>query len=474
MFRRKAAGFGVALAALVTDPVRPIGAEAFSFDGQAIPSPLQMKVYQAFYVYATSDAAERRYPHPMITEDLMLIPDTSSLGSQAYPSAGIPELQAYRSLQMLVIPQKHFFSLVDPAGFCGYGTDQSPVLSLRRNISGAVLRTITTLRQEHVEAMLPETGVYLLVISNCGNLSSARITGTASVRNPHGYLPATEYHKIGFWGATILIYILLVAFWGALVLKDWSNLLALQKELLVVCLLGVAESIIMLKLYLTWNEQPDFPELLFLFGSVASSWKTCVMIRLALNAGEAVEDLPFWTSTTTAALLVAYAVADFRFRSTLRFRASYSLQFQDVLWNAMPVTLMFAVLLLLSGNALMRRASDMTSSYSPLRAPLFNASVIILGCGGVGAVIALVLQTLDYTCGEDSTMWRLHFLMSDGLPQAVFVPGLCAAMVVWRPTEATKVDSRLQMPPSAPSCEDGEIVGAPLGGDSEAASAPAE
>ena len=39
---------------------------------------------------------------------------------------------------------------------------------------------------------LPRAGRYFLVISNCGDMEGARVTGDIVARNPHGYLPGDE------------------------------------------------------------------------------------------------------------------------------------------------------------------------------------------------------------------------------------------------------------------------------------------
>lgn len=66
---------------------------------------------------------------------------------------------------------------------------------------------------ENLTKDITQSGVYLLVFSNCGQKDSIKISGDVVVRNPYGYLPGNDYYKWPFHSLLIGCYSVLIGIW---------------------------------------------------------------------------------------------------------------------------------------------------------------------------------------------------------------------------------------------------------------------
>ena len=107
---------------------------------------------------------------------------------------------------------------------------------------------------EDTKRILRETGVYILMFSNCqGSNPPVAVTGRVSVKNPYGYLPGTEYYKLPFYGWLSVLYTVLAFVWLGLSVKWWREALSLHACIAGVIFLGLMECFFFFVFFSDWN-----------------------------------------------------------------------------------------------------------------------------------------------------------------------------------------------------------------------------
>merc|ERR1712008_55938 len=89
--------------------------------------------------------------------------------------------------------------------------------------------------------VMNKTGKYIIIISNCGRLANATITGRVAVQNSFGYLPAYEYGTLHFYGWLALVHTMLNFLWLSLQIKELKHLLPVQRGLTLISMTAMLE-----------------------------------------------------------------------------------------------------------------------------------------------------------------------------------------------------------------------------------------
>ena len=99
------------------------------------------------------------------------------------------------------------------------------------------------------------SGMHYLLLSSCdAKTGIVRFSGQTIWRNPHGHLPGELYFFLPFFGLLTLGYLLMLAVWGVLCCRYWSQLLPLQAAIAGVIFLAVLEAATWWRCYHAFNE----------------------------------------------------------------------------------------------------------------------------------------------------------------------------------------------------------------------------
>jgi len=449
----------IAVAILAAIAPRGAWAQPFVFDGVPVPGPLTLQTHYLFYVYAAKDAPDRRHGDPTVSMELVLLPDEASRAP-----APLEELARYESFGVAVLPQADFDATFHSRSFCSpRGASDASKLTVRETASGdaVVLHAISGGSMKPHEDALRRSGVYVLAAANCGNLTGFKVSGTVSVRNPHGFLPGVDYSKKDMYGLFFLVYLTISLVWIRCSHRWMGRLFMVQRSMLWVCLTAASESAAMWLFYVLWNSSNAVHQVLFFAGSLFSLWKVLLLFREALLASEVFRDdagsAPSACNAPAHLALVAYAGAEFRFRLMAQFRTGYGLGSSEMFWNALPMVALGLLLFAWGGLSLMREKQALLDRNMGDRASLLTQSQVVVGAAAVGALATLALQLADPGLSADVGSWGLHGLISDGLGQCVFASVLAAAMLVWWPSESKQRESA-----SAAACPECQRIGAAM------------
>jgi len=402
----------------------------FTFDGLAPLQPLTLQQHYLFYVLIPSNAKGQKQASATVTVDAKIAPR---------PSA--QETVGYKGLHVAILPHDDFDKFVDTKRFCDardrlvLAPDAAKQADL---LAGPFL--LTGQNESKQQAVLTRSGVYTLVIANCGNLTDVEISGSVSVKNPHGFLPATDYNKeIVYWGF-LVFYLLATSGWLVATLSLWEQLFEVQKDITAVSLLGAIECCLMGIVYRTSNQTDSFSENLFVLACLASMMKVCGLLRMAKQSTESFGGIEGATSGTLSNIMVnivivIYVVAEFNFRQVLRVRFAYALKSNEVMLNAVPCLLAGLVVYIWGHLSLLRQRDAAKDHGRANEVLLITRSHVVLCFGTVGALLVGFAQLADTIDNGSISSWKSHCLISDGLPQLIFTMVLVSCMFVWWPAD---------------------------------------
>uniref|UniRef100_A0A7S2PHF2 GOST seven transmembrane domain-containing protein n=1 Tax=Zooxanthella nutricula TaxID=1333877 RepID=A0A7S2PHF2_9DINO len=452
--RRPRAARRPALWWALTGLVGRAAAETFVFDEVPVPPGKTLQTQFLFYVYSHEDSPAARSGPPVVKFDL---------GLQKIREEGEGHsIEGYQGLEALVLPRKDLWALVDPSKFCGHADTQGKfVFHEDARPAGVVRHEISSSHLVEEAEMTGRSGVYVLVLTNCGaDLTNVKVSGSVSVQNPHGFLPAIDYPKKTLFGTLAVLYSVSTLTWLYVALRWWSELYYVQKGIALINITGAIECVLWWLFYYQWNESSEFNSLLFLLAGLSTLWKVMAAFRAVLISSISAE--PFTVddedsddSLKVHVALVLYMVCSFNEMTVSAFRHSRALQLDFVLMNAAPPIAVASALFLWSHVSLARAITLMKERRHDADVKLFIRSQAILVLATLGGLIVVLLHVFDPTAGDDFDQWSSHWFFSDGAFQLIFFASLCAAMFTWLPSQSQGHEY------SQVSQAGGDLIGAP-------------
>lgn len=271
-----------------------VRAQIVTFDRTLMPDNFTLHVLRMFYVYAHKDAPE----HSASGDPIVRL---RGLTLQDAPAG-------YEGIQVLMMQFEHaqrFVTLEARSSLCcsdalaaqgKCGKDQ-----LNLDIFGSNSAAQDPMAEADayelvnftlaangspldVSEVLHRTGIYVLMVSNCGIKTGARMSGTIEVRNPYGFLPANEYHKMPFYGWLALVYLVCGAAWAYLSVTWWKEMVSIQHCISAVICFGLLECLIWYIFYWAWNSSGTALEPVRVLGIFSSGLKSVYTYMLVLVA----------------------------------------------------------------------------------------------------------------------------------------------------------------------------------------------
>mmetsp|Transcript_12855 Transcript_12855/g.29003 ORF Transcript_12855/g.29003 Transcript_12855/m.29003 type:complete len:479 (+) Transcript_12855:82-1518(+) len=426
-------------------------AQVYNFEAVRVPMSRTLKILHSFYVYSHDEAPERTgLALPQVAFKNVHAESTNP----AIPTSSKTD---YHSIQVSLMRYENFWNIIDPKEFCCTKDDDKALCpesdGLRVNRSRYASEDAADVyihRVEFVEPgltldetkVIPKTGVYLLVLSNCGWFQEATISGQVSVKGSYGYLPGNEYFKIPFYGWLLCIYMVLATIWFFLSLRWWKELFAIQWCISAVIILGLMESLARYVYVQDWNTTGEQPLVLCVIVILASAVKTTFshMLLLVVSLG--------WRVTRPQ--LARRVICKIQAISLLYIVLVFTTGSVRSLWTDLPATNVFTyvfilclytVLLLDAGifcwvfTALSNLKETLADNGETEKLLLFSRLRKIL----VFAMTVQIAQIATVYLYETPSVhlypgqWQYVFLLGEGCPHVLFLVVLAANMYLWAP-----------------------------------------
>jgi hypothetical protein len=283
-----------------------------------------------------------------------------------------------------------------------------------------------------------ETGVYILVFSNCGDFSNGVVDGEVIVRNSYGYLPGNEYHKMPFYGWLLLIYIVLTVAWLALSLRWWKEMFNIQNCITAVVIFGLLECMLWYVFFSRWNADGSRHQVLFILSILSSVIKNIFSYMLVLVAslgwGITRPYLDRHVILKIQAVCFLYIVLDFIREAVLSFRHSHSLSLAFVLLCLLPVSLLNGGIFYWVFTALSSLMETLKDRRQFEKLELFNRLWKVLIFALAVATVTLLIQIFNLS-RSITARWKFQWLLTDGVSHILFLVVLAVMMYLWAPNK---------------------------------------
>jgi len=308
-------------------------AQIYQMEQVAVPEAKSFQMVHAFYVYSHEEAPDRSMGQPFVK--------FHSLVSHAL-SKPDSELSNYEGLQLSILPYQALWKLINTDRFCSTAADvfvhaaqktgqllvQKGATANFSDLNVYVHTVPFTPHPKDMQVPVLQTGVYILVYSNCGDFSEAKVTGSVIVKNSYGLLPGNEYHKMPFYGWLSLLYVMMAFVWMGLSLRWWRGLLRIQYCIAAVLFLSLVEAFLWWIFFNDWNHTGIRGRFLFIMAILSSVVKSVFSYMLALVAslgwGVTQPYLDRKTIMKTMAVSFLYIVLEFIREAVLSFKNSDS------------------------------------------------------------------------------------------------------------------------------------------------------
>lgn len=425
---------------------RPSCAQIYHFDRATIPANKSLHVLYTYYIYSRKDSPEHT--------DQQAFVKFHSVSSRTMGRLTDRELSDYEGIQLSIMKFDDFWNVIDPKKFCCSWEDvqarkckKSDQLLVQKP-PGATLEDtnvyLHTARFPNSSTFHPRdkrmdvhsTGVYILMFSNCGDYTDATVSGSVLVKNPYGYLPGIDYHKMPFYGWLSLGYTFLAVIWMALSLRWWRELFNIQNCVAVVILFGLMESFLWYIYFNDWNTNGTRGKFLFVLAILSSVVKSVFSYMLVLVAslgwGVTRPFLDKMVVLKIQAVCFLYIVLDVIREVVLSFRHTHSLSLAFVLLCLLPVSLLNGAIFYWVFTALSTLIQTLQERKQTAKLVLFQRLWRILVFSLTVATGSLLYQIFTFS-RSISSRWMYQWMFTDGVSHIIFLFVLICMMYLWAP-----------------------------------------
>ena len=338
------------------------------------------------------------------------------------------------------------------SGLCHF--EQLNTLIVPVNLPGAFLQTFTiqngeTTKFSHDPTIthhdIKETGMYILLMGNCGASSSnVLMSGQIESMDPYGYLPADLFGNLPFYLALSCTYTILAILWIYVNAKYIDQVIPLQFWISVLIMCGMVETTGMYGHYEYWNEHgsPSLSIMTFglIFGISKRTLSRIVVMLVSLGYGIVKPSIGADMGKVMQ-LGGAYFVVSFAYVIVTMFPTKHKKTDEnDVDYVSLFIFLLaaidtvFYVWIIQSISALLatlavRQQGVKYLLYRNFRGVLFLA----LFCAIIWSIYSgLVIYSPDD--GEDHLTWQSRWTV-DALWEFIYFVVLAAIAHMWAPSE---------------------------------------
>jgi hypothetical protein len=362
-------------------------------------------------------------------------------------------LENYKGIQITVLRHSDVNAYIDLTKLCSDKFDvnmgrtpSTGMLLLRQeekysNKSGQAWQLSVPFHgnSTYTREAVDRTGIYMLLVSNCGDMKGVVINGRMKLHHAYGYLPGNEYPKMTFYGWLVLAYVGLTVVWAALSIRWWSQLFRIHGCISVVLLFGVGESVLWNVFYHDWNivgRQTDRGTILFvialLFTVLKSTCSYMLVLVASLGWGVTKPQLANSTICKISVLCILYIGLAFTREVVLSFRHSHSIPAHLVLTVFAPISLLNAIIFCWIFTALGRLMETLKQEKQTEKFQLFlTLFAVLIAAIGV-ATLALMVEVYNLS-RPPQAVWKHQWILTDAVSHLLFLLVLVAMMYLWAP-----------------------------------------
>jgi len=404
----------------------PASGEVFRLKERPVPPGYSLQGLTAFTIYAPPDGptAAKAGDGPFV----------EFKGVQAHstdPSKADGDLGHYASIQLSLVSVEDYDNHISKYPTC----DSNDQISAE----GASMSTYTVgfTKNQFMHFGINKTGTYFLLMTNCGNLSQAEVSGQVAVRNPFGFMSGTQYHKLSFFGYNMIFYIVLTVIWLALCVIWRQELIAVHAIVGLVIALKLVENVSWTSHLYSMNmsgEVSDSTVCILVMFTTLTTYTSYTFILVISQGWRMTEEVLEDCMLIKMGLFgLFWVVINYVREGSMVHRQSFHISSKfmtmtavgSIVVNAMVFIWVLTSLARLSKNLKERNLDDQLKAISRFTVALIVALV--------ASVIVALLQVLD-SMGSLQVSWKYQYLADGGLSQIIFAGVLIVAMWVWMPS----------------------------------------
>jgi len=421
-------------------------AHGYEFKDDKLPSPKQLHVLFTFYVYS-NDNINFHNSAQLIYDKLQLVSEGSSRISDS-PS----------SFQLTFIGYDQFRNAIDRDSFCcserdvtyeidGCKKKDSIVFRLQPDTEAYKL-TLSPLSST-VIFDLPKSGVYQLVVSNCGKSTDAKFSGEVKVKSPHGYISGLDYPKLNFYFGLTLAYFILILVWLIILRSRRSQQLQrMHYCILGLMVLGCGESGFRHSYFYDWNSEGVQRRSLFiiaiLFTVVKRVFSHILVLVASLGWCITKRSLEKSTMMWVKFLAISSLMFDMVYQLTISLSLPVTLSTKMAVFCLIPGAAVNAAVFFWIFTSLDNLIQSLKEHHQPRKLGMLQSLWKALICGMILGTTTMVYQAVS---SRDSIVyrWRTNWMLSDAIGQIVFFCVLLCMVYYWVPHESLNISYSYQM-----------------------------
>lgn len=285
------------------------------------------------------------------------------------------------------------------------------------------------------------TSIYNVIIAFCDLKDQLVIEkGTLTFLNAHGYLPASRYKLLTFFGVSIFFYIILAIGFGVLMFIHRKQLLKLQYGILAIILLGVFESIAAYNYYKQVNNhgtQSIVPLVFFIgFSLFKKTFARFLLLIISMGFG-----VTKYTLGETKKRIWLLTGAYFVFSSILEIidtKQSLSkvqtISTFNLLLIVIPVSIVDTIFLYWTFVSLIRTMQQLTLRRQVVKIKLYKKFIIGLAVAALVSFVIILYQMISNLTRYQENTWQNQWVVI-ALWNMIFFSLLAYFSFLWRPTK---------------------------------------
>lgn len=399
--------------------------EVFHLDHKPIPQAYSLQGLSAFTVYVPPDGPTAG------AGDSSFVEFKSVQAHSTDPSKSDDALANYGSIELSLISMSDYDNYISKGPVCDFND------KLSNGDASMSKYTVGFTKTEFTHGSINKTGVYYLLMSNCGNFTQGEVSGQVAVRNPFGFMSAIEYHKLSFYRYTTGLYMVLALIWGMLCLTWRQEFIAIHAIVGLVIGLKVVEcvswTVHLYTMNLSGNASSQMICILVMITTLTSYTSYTFILVISQGWRMTEEVLEDCMLAKMGLFGLFWVVANYLREGAMVHRQAYHISSKfmtttavgSMITNGMIFIWILMSLARLSKNLKERNLEDQLKAVSRFTVALIIA---IIASGMVA-----ILQLLD-SMGSLEVAWKYQYLADGGLSQVIFAFVVAVAMWVWMPS----------------------------------------
>jgi hypothetical protein len=399
--------------------------EIFHLDNKPIPGPYSLQGLSAFTVYVPPDGP---------TAQAGDSPYVEFKGVQAHstdPSQSDDALANYGSIQLSLISMDDYDKHISKGPVCDFN-DQ-----LSSGEASMSKYTVGFTKTQFMHFSINKTGVYYLLMSNCGNLTLGEISGQVAVRNPFGFMSGTEYHKLSFYSYTTVLYMALALIWGMLCLTWRQEFIAIHAIVGLVIGLKVLEcvswTVHLYTMNLTGTASNQTVCILVMLTTLTSYTSYTFILVISQGWRMTEEVLEDCMLAKMGLFGLFWVVANYLREGAMVHRQTFHISNSFMTTTAVGSMITNGIIFIWVLMSLARLSKNLKERNLEDQLKAVSRFTVALMIAVVGSIMVALLQLVD-NMGSLEVSWKYQYLADGGISQVIFACVVVVAMWVWMPS----------------------------------------